>query len=182
MVHTRRPAGRKSSKKQDLRMLDGGDDITIIVEQLGENRYYCSATYASPRGTTRVWRFRTSYEDLERLHGGLERERGPGFLPPPPPRSLAAPDIIESYLQKLLAIHQVVSSSYFFEFADIPPDLVSEPVLVPEVVGDDDYVNARRQRRPGAVPIDQEDEVCCCSHAMCEGDGRVCCLCCFSLS
>mmetsp|Transcript_34304 Transcript_34304/g.44040 ORF Transcript_34304/g.44040 Transcript_34304/m.44040 type:complete len:303 (-) Transcript_34304:500-1408(-) len=155
---------RKQSmrKKNEMKMLNANDDLSIVVEDLNNGVYSMSACFVSSSGMKRTWRFRRGLDDLDNLYSTLVTQYGHAMIPNPPPRSLSDAELVERYLQKLSLVHQVVSNRDFFEFVNIPPDLVDEPVYTPEIVDDDDFDFRTSSARNGGKrrsQFDEEDEL-----------------------
>lgn len=94
-------------------------------------------SYLDPdTGTRRSWTTNRWEKDFFALGVTLMRQLGGSTADvrvPGPPREGSPPAVFEIYLRRLLGVPEVTSLPALYDFLDVPPDLVQEPVLFGEV-------------------------------------------------
>jgi hypothetical protein len=76
----------------------------------------------------------------------------------PPASVTASAETLERYMHDLLQSSIVLAAPELYSFLDAPPDVAEEPVLVGEVIADDDWQQGRRVRSGDASRERDPDE------------------------
>ena len=103
----------------------------------------------------RTWSAVRSEEDFLAFSAVLHRSLSVEL---PPPSVTASAETLERYMHDLLQSSTVLAAPELYSFLDAPPDVAEEPVLVGEVIVDDDWQQGRRVRSGDASREKDPDE------------------------